>query len=354
MRFRRFPVAIALALLAILPVQAAEQFRARILRSMSRSGDFHLSQAATFQFHMLQAFGGVLSQIRALVTDGAGPRTFSVSLDLDDGAYPGYLTVSHLETRTRYPIEYSDLVPMALFVDAGATGLYTLWDEARLPDGFLHEAGFLAHHIRGHIALEFDGTRYADALYFLDRCNACLENSDLPVDVRLKQELWKSAEGQSGSSYLNADVTLPFRFRVADGRADVTGSIARFDWSTGSTVTVSARPLLSVLDRHARDSLQSVPNLQLLAQLDADAVQRLREAATAVDDAAQGSIEAVFFLFETLALLRTARADAPDEWAEFMRQLSFDALVESEPLPWDRYTRSVCAVYPSEPECLLN
>ena len=62
MTFRRLPVVIALALLAILPFQAAEQFPARILRSMSRSGEFHPSQAATFQFHMLQAFGGVLSQ----------------------------------------------------------------------------------------------------------------------------------------------------------------------------------------------------------------------------------------------------------------------------------------------------
>ena len=352
MKLRPLSVAIALALLTIFPFQATEQYPARILRSISRSSDFHPSQASTFQFEMLQALGGVLSQTQALLADHGGDGTFSVTLDLDGGAYPGYVTVSHMETRTQYPIEYSDLVPMALFVDAGATSLYTLWNEGRLPEGFLLKAGFLAHHIRGHLALEFDGTRYADALYFIDRCNSCLGYRDMPVDVNLEKELWKSAEGQSGSSYLNADLTLPFRFRVVDGRADLTGGIARFNWSTGSTVSVSARPLLSVLASHARDSLRSVSDLQLLARLNADAVQRLRDTATAVDDAAQRSVDAGFFLFETLALLRTAKADAPDEWVKFMRQLSSDALVESGPAPWDRHTRSVCAVYPSEPECL--
>ena len=352
MKLRPLSAAVVLALLAIYPFQATEQYRPRILRSLNRSASFHLSQSAVFTFDLLQAVGGVLSQTNALLTDTGAAGTFSLTVDLDSGEYPGYITVRHIETRAPYSIAYSDLVPMALFVDSDATGLYTLWSEQRLPDRFLHNAGFVQHDIRGHVALEFDATRYSDALYFIDLCDECLGYQQIPVDVSLEKQLSKSAAGRPGSSYLNTDVTLPFGFSVVDGRADVSGGIARFRWRTRPQVEITVRPLLPGPDSTIQSLLQASEHLELLTDLDEDVVQPLMDAAESVDAATSRSLDAGFFLFETLALLRTAKTDAPEEWSAFMRLLTSDPLVSADPLPWDRYTQSVCAAYPDTAECL--
>ena len=351
MSLRQFSVTVVLALVTVLPYQAAEQYPARILRSISRSADFHPVNAAVFQFDVLQAIGGVLSQTNRLVTDKGEYGVFSVSVNVEDGKYPGYITVHHMETHTPYSIDYTDLVPMALFVDSGGTSLYTVWDG--LPQKFLSPAGFLAHHIDGELALEFSDTRYADALYFLDLCDECLAAQEISVADDLATTLWKSSDRALGSSYINTDVRLPFRFTVVAGQGSIAGRIARFDWSTTkATSTISARPVLPEPERSAHSFLTAFPDFDQLDALNSDAIEQAADAARTWDDTRRRLLDQGFFLFETLALLRTAKTHAPEEWSTFMEVLSSEELVSASPSSWDRYTRSVCIVYPSEPECL--
>lgn len=352
MKLRQLSVAVILALLTIYPFQATEQYRPKILRSLNRTADFHPTQSAAFTFDLLDATGGVLSQTNSLLTDTVATGTFSVTVDLYRGQYPGHVTVSHMETRAPYPIDYADLVPMVLFVDSGATSLYTLWTDEQLPARFLHDAGFVEHDVRGHVALEFYGTPYADTLYFMDLCIQCVGQRELPVDVSLKKNLSKSADGRRGASYMNTDVTLPFSFRVVDGRADVSGGVARFHWRTYPQVNITIRPLLSGPIFATQSFLQESADLDLLNDLNEDTVQPLMDAARSVANATSRTLGTGLFLFETLALLRTAKADAPEEWSAFMRLLTSDRLVNADPFPWDRYTESVCAAYPETPECL--
>ena len=358
MKFRQLSAAVVLALMTALPFQAAEQYPPRILHSLNRSADFHPSQAAVFQFDVLQAIGGVLSQTSRLLAATGERGTFSITLDLESGEYPGYVIVRHAETTVPYMIEYSDLVPMALFVDSGGASLYTLWneDDDRLPEDFQRVAGFVEHHVRGHVALEFNDTQYSDALYFIDRCRGCLGERDLNVGDGLTQVLRESSGERTGSSYINTDVGMPFIFSVDTGWVDLDGRIGRFHWDTSSSgASITALP---VLREPAWDAIEAsevfTDLLRVTARPDVDVTiseyESLDFFMTATDISRQ-RLNVGFFLFETLALLRTAKTDAPDGWSEFMDLLSSEEMVETNPVPWDRYTRSVCAVYPNRTDC---
>ena len=351
MNLRQLSIAVILALTAALPFQAAEQFPSRILRSLNRSATFHPSQAGVFQFDVLEAIGGVLSQTNRLIAETGESGPFSITADLENGQYPGYVTVHHMGTQTQYSIEYSDLVPMALFVDSGGTSLYTLWRDQDLPPSFLHEAGFMEHNIDGELALEFNDTRYANALYFVDLCEYCLDDQAIHVGVDLEKDLWKSADGRGGSSYINTDVRLPFHFSVVAGSADLTGGIARFEWRTSADVSIDALPVLREPERTLQNLFGAFTDSDILTALNEDSIQQAMEAARSVDDTTRRLLADGFFLFETLALLRTAKTDVPEKWSEFMRLLSSEELVNADPSPWDRYTRSVCAAYPGTTEC---
>ncbi|MCY4662573.1 MAG: hypothetical protein OXF93_22595 [Acidobacteria bacterium] len=352
MKLRLLFAAIIIAVLVTYSLHASEQYGATVLRSVNRSGTFQLSQAAVFSFDVLDAYGGVLSQTDTLFAETDGPGSYSVTIDLDTGEYPGYLTVNHGSMEGRYFIAYADLVPMALFVDSGATALYTLWGEGRLPNEFLTAGGFVAHRVRGHVAVEFDGTRYADALYFIDLCETCLSGREIAAGVSLEKQLGKSAAGRSGSSYINTDVELPYHFDVVNGGVVLSGGVARFRWSTYWPVTISAEPLIRESGFAVeRVLLQEVPDMKLLADLQENVLRELTDGATFAEEAAQRKLDDGFFLFETLALLRTARANEPDDWADFMTMLRSDRLVSANPLPWERYTHSYCTVYPDSIEC---
>ena len=58
-----------------------------------------------------------------------------------------------------------------------------------------------------------------------------------------------------------------------------------------------------------------------------------------------------FFLFETLALLRTSKLHWPEDWSAFMAVLSSEWFWRKNRKPWERYTQSFCGVSPAEIEC---
>ena len=350
MKLRPLLVTLLLAFLTALQFYAAEQYSARILRSVNRSPDFHPSQAAVFRFDVLRGTGGVLSQTSRLLTaTDDGP--FSITLDLQSGEYPGHVLVRHSDTTVPYSIEYSHLVPMALFVDSGGTTLYTLWDadDERLPDNFLRAAGFVTHSIRGHVALEFHNTSYSDALYFLDLCQDCIApDQALAVGDDLIRALRESADAED-SSHINTDVGLPFIFSTDTGWADLDGRIARFRWDASSLgASITASPVLPAPPwgfSAAFDLFLANPQLN-------DDLETSFAVALSMTTAVQSKLNESYFLFETLALLRTAKNDDPEQWSQFMQLLSSDALVAADPYDsWGLYTESYCIVYSEEREC---
>ena len=324
--------------------------------SVDRTGvAYHASGNDVFRPAVLRSIGGVLSQGSVEVGhDGPAPKV-GLALGLD-GYYPGYLLVSDGASSLRYRIGYDDLVPMALFVDGGGTSLYTLWEDERLPADFRREAGFATYEGgRGLVAIEFAETRFADALHFLDTCIGCvafLDESTPPAGSARTAPIAETGSTRL-SSYINADVGVPFEAREARaGEMAVTGSIVRFHWSadvvTGKRVSIDRKQTV-VRPTAIRENV----NRWLAENEDAHIVLLMKGVNLRKESriAAQLKLADAFFLFETLALLRSSRRHWPEEWSAFMALLSSEWLVGRYRKPWERYTMTFCGVYQASIEC---
>ena len=289
-------------------------FATDVLGQRQRSYLFH-GRVTDHKVHgltprVLRSLGGVFS-----LADELKSRTgdeVSVRLEHDDTRdYPGHIVVRRPDAQldSRYRIDYASLVPMAMFVDSGATSLYTLFNADPAGSDFFARAGLLPHPERGHVALEFAGTPYAAALQLLDTCRDCLGNSLIGVPTKLDV-----GDVPDVVDWVNADDGLtppgPYVFAVRDGAAEVSGKIVRFE---------------------LRSSLGEV----------------LVSSATEVLNRSDEDLEEAYFLFETVALLRAAKKDDPNGWARFRDAISSDAFVQAHPQPWELYTRSFCDAYPN-------
>lgn len=321
--------------------------RALITRSVPhREADYHRKGRVALDLSNLARIGGVLSQADSLIDLSGNPVPVRVELAADQ-PYLGHIDVYRTGSAMRYeyPIEYNDLVPMVLFVDSGGTSLYTLWESDRLPEDFEHDAGFVDHRREGLIALEFQGTRYSDAVYHLDTCRlTCVEPADKDLDSvveRINTEL----DGRPVDSdvryrsYINTDVDLPVQVSVKGNLFFVNGNVARLYWKVssrdrvvihGAQRIVTPEGFSSLLKKYASQSL--VHEIKKYVKLGLN----IREA---------------HFLFETLALLRSAKESSPDEWKNFRQALVSEVLVRANPEPWYRYSHSFCALYSDEDDC---
>ena len=112
----------------------------------------------------LVRIGGVLSQADRLIDLSGNPVSVRIELAADQ-PYPGYVNVHRtgLPTPDRYLIEYSDLVPMVLFVDSGGTSLYTLWgsDSDRIPEQPVVKVGHFRDRHDGSRVLHWRAWRWA-------------------------------------------------------------------------------------------------------------------------------------------------------------------------------------------------
>lgn len=339
---------------------------------------------------------GVLSQTTELTFTG-GEASVAIALT-SSSEYPGYIAVrlNGSPTSYHYPIAYSDLVPMALFIDAGGTTLYTLPDpDAPAASSFASDAGLVDHRLDGMVALELRGTRYADAMYFLDTCIGCVEPADDDI-TRLVDDL-NAADPSPASAdflemlrlsttYINTDIGLSYQITTRDTRLRVNGTILRLHpdpsprssireaerIATPANLVAATRRQLSRLEAEVQETRTSM--LQSLSEaLSADdaieeltffRVQNAMLATLPVELSAlitepllrqqvllEDKLEDAFFLFETLALLRSARLSAPAQWAEFRQALASDALVRQHPEAWERYSESYCSIYGDKDEC---
>ncbi len=348
--------------------EADGEFDEIVLDSLDRTGSvYHPVGDDVLQRKVLQSIGGVLSQGGTVpVLRGQQPTSVEFMLG-PDGAYPGYVGVSDGAWIGRYRIRYTDLVPMALFVDSGGTSLYTLWEEDKLPANFPSEAGF-ARHARGpgFVALEFAGTRYADALRFLDTCVGCVRVPDDEQAAASNAGAMFDAAASGGrrsSSYINTDVGSLFGLQDMDGDlVTVTGGIVRIHWSgetrTGREISIDARqPVVGVrelranVDRSIEDVLRDrviEAKHMLLLMRGQDLLRDIREEANL---RGRRRLADAFCLFETLALLRSTKFHVPDAWSAFMVALSLDWIVARNREPWERYSETFCNVYPESREC---
>ena len=311
--------------------------------------------------------GGVLSQADSLIDLSGNPVPVRVELAADQ-PYPGHIDVYRTGSTMRYeyPIEYNDLVPMVLFVDSGGTSLYTLWesDSGRFPPDFERDAGFVNHRLGGMIALEFQGTRYSDAVFFLDICQwTCVEPADDDLDSvveRINTEL----DGRPVDSdlpevmyirdgtYINTDVDLPFQVSVEGDLFFVDGNVARLHPNVSSRdriVIHSAYRIVASEEFSSNLEYEFAFGSQILGrpwwlpdEIENDVRIAFAILAEAVD---------VHFLFETLALLRSAKGSSPDEWKSFRQALESKVLVRANPEPWYRYSRSFCSLYSDDDDC---
>ena len=337
-----------------------------ITRTASRTAG-NATGHGVFTSGNLARIGGVLSQANSLIDLSGNPVSVRVELAADQ-PYPGHIDVYRTGSfmRYEYPIEYNELVPMVLFVDGGGTSLYTLWesDGDRFPPNFERDAGLVNHHFGGLVALEFHGTRYSNAVYFLDTCRwICVEPADDDLDSvveRINTEL----DGRPVDSdhpdvmyiregtYINTDVDLPFKVSVEGNLFFVGGNVARLypDVSSRDRIVIhSANRIVAFEEVGSHLEYEFAYGSQILGRpwwLPDEIENDVKLAFNILQEVVE-----VHFLFETLALLRSAKESSPDEWKSFRLALESEVLVRANPEPWYRYSRSFCALYSDDDDC---
>ena len=324
---------------------------------------YHATGEHVFQHELLKNIGGVLSQ-GTVGFVGSG-RLPTVELVLDaDGKYPGYIAVNGASALSRYRIRFAELLPAALFVDSEGTSLYTLWSADRLPATFSADAGFVeTERGLGSVAIEFAGTRYEDALIFLDLCASCVAVPEDTLNAVIAESLAAAEVASRTVSYINTDVGASFRLQARDtSRVAVVGTVSRYYWSAGidEAQAVSIERILPmVVPREMRASANrhldillrdhGLENHHILLLMNGiDATRELRQEAGL---AARRKLADALYLFETLALLRATKQNSPEQWSKFMAALSSDWLVRQQTRSWELYTRTFCSVYSDINSC---
>ena len=310
----------------------------------------------------LESIGGVISQYDELLASSGSPVTVAIELRRD-GSYPGHILVSDGVAEGRYPIDYADLVAMTLFISSGGTSLYTLWERERLPENFKRSAGFMEHTEEGHVALEFGKTRYADALHFVDTCIGCVAPSNNQLVSKANGEIGGDTsagpgDDESYESFVNADLGALFSLNINSNNAEVDGKILRFYWDMADEfskhlIVRAVRPLVlpAELPAQIAENLAKVSLDREIVALTRgiDLRQKMLDEG---NEPSRRKLADGLFLFETLALLRSARKNAPEEWAVFRQALASEMMVRAEKEPWERYTELYCrSVYVNTRVC---
>lgn len=352
-------------------------YQPTVTRSVNRAGSaYHKLGYETLTPPTIPDIGGVLSQTNKIDYETAGWDEWHLRLS-DDEKYPGYVEVKTSNHKVRYAIEYDDLVPAVLFVDSAATSLYTFWDEEDLPNGFAQQAGFIRHNGPGFVALEFAETRFAEALHFLDTCGYCVGSSVKGLAEKANEEISAYGHGsdtadEASQSYINSDLGAQYVLNVNSDEAVVRGEIVRYYWKISKTNQSNvyirdARRVVNpseLTDRFEKEKHQvrelsktirslldaaDVSALEL-AKFDAETSQIIKRIKK-TGFVAENKLRDVTFLFETLALLRAAKTENRQKWESFVQEVKAPRYLETFGATWERYSTSVCVVYPELQEC---
>jgi hypothetical protein len=208
-----------------------------ITQTVDRSNSvYHRQGYAAIAPEVTESIGGVLSQA-AVVADQINPLSV-IFPDVEGTRDPGYILVRRGTTEARLPIAYSELVPIALFVDGRATALFTLHNP--LPKDFERSAGFVRSDVGGRIALEFRGTRFENPLYSADLDRPLLGQNEPTLVIAANAGLrafglMTPANLQRNWSYINTDVGRTYTLALDHERAEISGGIVRYSWRVTDT-----------------------------------------------------------------------------------------------------------------------
>ena len=365
---QRRPLAILVALAFVAAtstyIPAADLNRPLIRRAMPppdvkfRPVGRHSLEAGTLRY-----IGGVISQAWDIVDAMGSPANVHVAIS-DDDEYPGYLSISIGESNHQYTISYTDLVPMAMFVDSQRTSLYTLWDDDVLPENYAQNAGLVDHVREGHIAFEFSNTRFERPLHYVDTCHGCVGEADSSLRTRTNNEISQVSYSNLGledmiaidGTYLNLDSEPEYSLHNSGTAFQLRGRIARYypktEVNDDNTVSIFIEKVSSIVrSEQLNENTERIISEARIAGHEISSYVIVEFRRTETSHEAKTSLDDVYFLFETLALLRSAKTSEPHTWAMFLRALASDPLVQNQPEPWIRYTRSYCRVDATMPEC---
>lgn len=349
--------------------------------TMSRSGSaFHQTGTRVFRSSVVGRFRGVVSQADSITR---GDEMFGIGsiLPLSEQEYPGHITLRTEAGELRYTIDYSELLPLVLVADAGATSLYSLTsdiNDAALNDGegltrWAREAGMVIFEDEESVAaVELAGTPIHYALMFADLCGTC-ETEEISgfADAINRQNGVALANDSSDQSWIISDVGVRFEAVVSGSNLSIDGAMTRNRWTIGdgqdtaSVTSVSAISSEVLQDFYARAAQitdvcldtnaptdceplyeEVLPEIYDLAFRDASLLRLDPKILIMENDnidfisiGQKGSdvISRAEFAFETLALLRHTKAANPSDWNTFVASMSTDRVM-AEYLPdWRRY-----------------
>lgn len=349
--------------------------------TMSRSGStFHQTGTRVFRASVVGRFRGVVSQADVVTLNG---EIFEISsiLPVPRQGYPGYIALRTEAGELTYSIGYSDLLPLALVADAGATSLYSLTSDindsalssAASINQWAAEAGMVVFQDQDEVsAIEIAGTPIHYALRFADLCNSC-ESDEIAgfADAINRQNGVSRASDASDDSWIISDVGVRFEAEVAGRELRIDGVMTRNRWSIGdgedtaSVTSVSALSAEIVMDFYvqAADTTEVCfapdpptdciflfeevfPRLYenafreaALLRLNPDSLFMENENLDFVSlgQKAAQAISRAEIAFETLALLRHAKTVDPNGWRTFMSSMSTDQIMEQNLRDWRRY-----------------
>ena len=303
------------------------------VKEKRKSSEFHPRTIPQIYRHsVLAAIRGVLAQASIEYPES------KVALAFEQGECSECIRVSTPDRNAVYRIAYDDLVPMVLFIEGGGISLYTIppQDTSTHTLDYAHfqvDAGFVSSSNEiGLIALEFKGTKYEQALQFLDLCNALCVESSPPYGG------W--------ASYINHDAEQKYTFSFAATTLRINGGVFRTYWKDKGAVTENRQDVvtwevaISPPDRVAK-RLSVCTNSKLRSKISyCDDKVLMLPAAKPHDD-----FDNAYYLYHTLALLRTAKRSTPGTWSEFLEHLMSEALVADNLPTWNRYAESFCSIY---------
>lgn len=377
---------VVLAVLMSLLAWAAYGVIEPIYRTVPRSADQFVG-AETLSARATSLYGGIIAQASAEVdpahADALGTSHLVFQSDTES------LCVQITADCLQYKITYDQLVPLALWIESGATGVFTIWDNEDKNPGWNKAAGFAKVELpsellfgrEGYTAIEFATTELSKALFYGDLCpeEFCLGESHDDHGTLNQGLSWGDVAPFGDDSHVITDFQSHFEISIQAGTIVVSGVPVRYSWHEIDDVTSSRRYIEKaqpyLLTRNAKERFDS--------QLDrARKNQRAAEAARAaaqvsepeasdvlvkLDELVRGKTmevevldewldpehhQAFLDLFRSAALLRHYKIADPSKWEAFYSSLQEHSLVNAE--PWQRYARVFEEVYGESPVVAPN
>lgn len=350
-------------------------------RTMSRAGSsFHRRGTAVFTRSVVGRFRGVVTQGTFIKIDGNNSKNLSILPIDDDRKFRDVIEVVTDGITSEYPIDYDDLLPLALFADSGATSAYSLTTDINDEDAksniseWAKEAGMVITDDKSSvIAIELHNTPFERALKYVDLCQFC-EGDELPALARKinSKNNAKSSRVNSDESWLITDVLIPYEAQIVRDNIKIEGTITRNRWTIGEGEEFAYINSVTKIERKASNSIlgkissyseacqssskenECHENLEgLLETAVRDSMLLELEPLLLIDISTGGfdysslsqksdeEVGKAYLAFETIALFRHAKLSDPEAWSKFMNSLSSDFHIGENMEAWKNYTSSL-------------